>query len=421
MRHPAARVALGLSLALVLLLLVELVLRSIVGAPEAPVPFVRARWNMDGPAFQDRGELVVPGYQQQDMVGPFPREPRPGVPRVLVFGGSSIRAGSRIPPQHEAPARLQDLLLAAGQPAEVINLGRPALDSHHHLEVLREAVAFQPDLVVLYMGHNDLGNAALEDRYGTVGASLGLRARLLLGRLASYTLLEKLLRPQPGHSGGAYADPAVEAQRIGAQAGTKRDCPPDDPRRELAARDLEDNLVAMATLAAEVGAGAVMVTPVSDWVSAGPVGSSCPELLDEGGKSDHPPRPGEPRLSPKALTAALERDPDCPELLFERGMARLKRGDDGAYEDLRAAMEGDPLPLRATRAMTDAVRAAAERSGARLVDLEAQAERDHGAPPPAWFTDVVHLSAKGHVVLAEALLPVVQEELAPNARTSPPR
>jgi lysophospholipase L1-like esterase len=102
-------------------------------------------------------------------------------------------------------------------------------------------------------------------------------------------------------------------------------------------------------------------------------------------------------------------------------MARLKRGDDGAYEDLRAAMEGDPLPLRATRAMTDAVRAAAERSGARLVDLEAQAERDHGAPPPAWFTDVVHLSAKGHVVLAEALLPVVQEELAPNARTSPPR
>ena len=402
-----------------LLLAVELTLRLVVGAPEAPQPFVRARWNMDGPAFQHRGELVVPGYQQQDMVGPFPRAPQPGVPRIFVLGGSSIRAGSRIPIEHEAPGRLQELLIAAGQPAEVINLGRPALDSHHHLEVLRQAVAFEPDLVVLYMGHNDLGNAALEDRYGNVGASLALRLRLQLGRLASYTVLEKLLRPQPGRGDGKSADPAVEAYRLGAQAGTKRDCPRGDPRRLLAAQDLEDNLVAMAALSTELGAGVVMVTPVSDWVSAGPVGSTCPELLVAA--HDSPPRPGEPLMSPDALAAALERAPDCPELRFERGMGRLKRGEPGAYEDLHFAKEGDPLPLRATRGMTDAVRAAAARSGAQLLDLEALAEEEHRAPPPAWFTDVVHLSAQGHLVLAEALLPLVQAELDPTSRTSPPR
>ena len=410
----------GLVVAALLLLAVELTLRLIVGAPAAPQLFVRARWNMDGPAFQHRGELAVPGFQQQDAVAPFPRTPTPGVPRIFVLGGSSIRAGSRIPARHEAPGRLQDLLVAAGQPAEVINLGRPALDSHHHLEVLRQAVSYQPDLVVLYMGHNDLGNAALEDRYGNVGASLALRLRLQLGRLASYTLLEKLLSPQPGRGGGAYSDPAVEAQRLGAQAGTKRDCPPDDPRRALAAQDLEDNLVAMAALAAEVGAGVVMVTPVSDWVSAGPVGSTCPDLFvshDPG----HPRRPGEPQMSAPVLAEALERAPDCPELRFERGMGRLKRGEPGAYDDLRAALEGDPLPLRATLVMTDAVRTAAQRSGARLLDLEAQAEADRGAPPPAWFTDVVHLSAEGHVVLAGALLPLVQAELELSARTSPPR
>lgn len=383
---------------------------------------------MAGPAFRQRGELVVPRYQQQDMVGPFAREPQPGVPRIFVLGGSSIRAGSRIPAEHEAPGRLQELLFAAGQPAEVINLGRPALDSQHHLEVLREAVAFQPDLLVLYMGHNDLGNTALEDRYGTVGASLGLRVRLLLGRLASYTLLERVLHPKSGlmdrgRADGARVDPVIEAQRLGAQAGTKRDCPLDDPRRGLAARDLEDNLVAMAALAEEVGAGVVMVTPVSDWVNSAPLGSACPELLVDASPPEHPYRSGEPRLSAQALAAALEYAPDCPELLFERGRARLKLGEAGAYEDLRAAMEGDPLPLRATRAMTDAVRAAAERSGARLVDLEVLAERDHRAPPPAWFRDAVHLSAQGHAVLAEAVLPVVREELglgspAPTSRTS---
>ena len=72
------RALLGLAVAMAVLVLVEIGLGLAVGAPEAPRPFVRVRWNMDGPAFQVRGDEVLPGYQGHDMVGPFPRAPSPG-------------------------------------------------------------------------------------------------------------------------------------------------------------------------------------------------------------------------------------------------------------------------------------------------------------------------------------------------------
>ena len=79
-------------------------------------------------------------------------------------------------------------------------------------------------------------------------------------------------------------------------------------------------------------------------------------------------------------------------------------------------MEADSLPLRATRAMTDAVRNAAALTGAHLLDLEAQAERENGAPPPRWFMDVVHLSREGQLVLALRLEPLVIEALGLQAK-----
>ncbi len=405
------RALLGLAVGLGLLVALELGLRVLNGAPDSPQPFLRARWSVDGPAFVLEGDRVVPDFQGSDRVPAFPREPRTGKPRVFVLGGSSIRGGSRVPIRHEAPGRLAAALTSTGRPVEVINLGRPGLDSHHTVEILRQSLAFGPDLIVIYMGHNDLGNAVLEDRYGTVSASLAVRLRLALGRLATYALLRDALEPGAGNSGvpGAFEDPAVEAWQRGVRLGVGRACGPDDPRRALAARDLRSNLEAMAALALDAGAGVVMVTPVSNWVSAGPVGRSCPELLPAaaaGGDAG-----GTATLAEAELEDALSRRPGCPELLFERGLLRSKRGDPGAYDDLRAAMEGDVLPLRATRTMTDAVRAAASSSGAALLDLEAQAEAEHGAPPPSWFVDVVHLSAHGHLALAAALEPVVAGQL----------
>ncbi len=409
----------GLAVALGLLLIGELGLRLLRGAPVPLEPFVRAVWKMEGPAFEIERGKIAPVFQDRDMVAPFAPQPEPGVARVFVLGGSSIRGGSRLPTSDEAPARLEAALQNKGLSVEVINLGRPALDSHHHLEIMKQSLEFGPDLFVLYMGHNDLGNAALEDRYGNVAASIGLRARLLLSRLATYVLLQELLRGPRADtpSRGAARDPPVSSQRRGVREGTKRSCQADDPRRQLAARDLEANLVGMAGLAAEAGAGIVMVTPVSNWAERRPVGESCPELL--------PRRPGPrarerasgiPLLGEPELAAALAQRPECPELLYERGRTRLLAGDPGAYEDLRAAMEADSLPLRATRAMTDAVRNAAALTGAHLLDLEAQAERENGAPPPRWFMDVVHLSREGQLVLALRLEPLVIEALGLQAK-----
>ncbi len=357
--------------------------------------------------------MVVTGFQQRDLVAPFTRVPSAGVPRVYVLGGSSVRAGSNLPAEREFPALIEAGLREQGIAAEVLNLGRPSLDSHHNLEILTEAVAFQPGLVVLYMGHNDLGNAVQDRYYGDLGGVVQLRTRLALGRLAIYALLRDRLSREPL----AREEPPAEGERLQADQGWSLH----DPRRVLTADQLERNLEQMVALADGVGAQTLVVTPISNWVTAGPIGRSCADVLPAHpqGKSNAPLESTPPKLREQALADALERYPDCPDLLFERGLARIRGQDEGGYSDLREALEGDVLPMRATRVMTDAARRAAADSGAALLDIERQLEAERVAPPPEWFRDAVHFSEEGHRAMADLLLPTVADLLS--ARTSPPR
>jgi hypothetical protein len=188
-----ARGALGLGVALTVLFALELGLRLVWGPPTAPMPHVRARWSMQGPAFLVRDGLVVPEFQGAERVRSFAARKAEGTQRVFFFGGSSVRGGSRLGAEEEAPGLLEARLLDRGLHAEVVNLGRGGLDSDPIRVILEQSLAFEPDLLVLYLGHNDLGNVIFQDRYGTVGASLGLRLRLLLGRSTLCALLTRAL------------------------------------------------------------------------------------------------------------------------------------------------------------------------------------------------------------------------------------
>lgn len=85
--------------------------------------------------------------------------------RVFVLGGSTTH-GYRV----EKPfgMLLQEQLSRDGREVEVINAGYPAYGSHRVLEIARRAVKFQPDLLVVYMGHNEFLEDVFYDPEGTV-------------------------------------------------------------------------------------------------------------------------------------------------------------------------------------------------------------------------------------------------------------
>lgn len=84
--------------------------------------------------------------------------------RVFVLGGSSVQ-GFPYAQSASFPSHLQRRLnlLYPDRYIEVVNLGASAVNSHTLLDILPEVLAQQPDLLLIYAGHNEY--------YGALGAA----------------------------------------------------------------------------------------------------------------------------------------------------------------------------------------------------------------------------------------------------------
>lgn len=80
----------------------------------------------------------------------------PGTTRIICVGDSCTFEG--IPEEAPYPRQLEQLLNKEGQRYEVINAGVEGYDSTKALERLRGALQYQPDVVTIYIGWNDLYN-----------------------------------------------------------------------------------------------------------------------------------------------------------------------------------------------------------------------------------------------------------------------
>ena len=279
----------------------------------------------------------------------------------------------------------------------MINLGRPGLDSGGIRVLAFEAAAFHPDLYVVYAGHNDIGNAYMFERFHDVESVAGAKVRILLDHLQLYAAMRQLVKsPLLGTAAPGGAPPPMSAAQ-----------------RMVAASGFQQNLARLVFEAQEAHIPVVLATVISRldaWTTGQPV---CPGALPpgtwsgEGGRWSLHARPGDDA----ALLLAPDAAPDCPEAWFLRGQARLRAGDEGGLADLEHARDIDVIPLRASTAVEDAIRAVGAATGAPVVDIESLARprvRDGGR----LFVDNLHLTADGHAFVADALLPEVERALA---------
>ena len=182
----------------------------------------------------------------------------PGVVRIMAIGSSTTFDPAVSGDQATWPARLQFWLhqLAPSQPVEVINAGVPGygvMDDVIRLET--ELFQYQPDVIILYEGHNDLAGALRRGREqipvatetpGEVpvvtpwGHWLS-RHSLLYGKVVQRLVVLRFV------SAGRRA-------RMRAQAGA----PSDEAIIESGARQFERDLTFFLTVARSLGARVVI-------------------------------------------------------------------------------------------------------------------------------------------------------------------
>lgn len=341
----------------------------------------------------------------------------PGATRVLCLGGS-MTAGYPFP----GAGWPEQLKAALPSSFEVWNLGRGGYGSARDLLVLEQALrAARPDAVVVFEGHNEVGEALIEEATRATALRRAARAaRLLLYRSACGTRLIRRGGPAVRAALARLVGPRSAEKRLrvfgGPTALTGLSAPPgsaEDPRLAAA---LERRLAAMARLCRERGVPLVLGVPPTDERHLIPIENPWGRLLEAPGALERrsgavrdffaavrAERAGDCRAALPALARASA-SIDLPALHFLRARCLERRGRASeARAEYARWHEPEPTCGPALRA---ALRAVARAEGAILVDVDRawRASSPMGMPDPSLFIDDHHLTLEGYRRVAQLVL-----------------
>jgi Flp pilus assembly protein TadD len=345
--------------------------------------------------------------------------------RVFVVGGSA--AFGDFMPEYGL-ARILEVLLEERYPGvafEVVNAAVAAVNSHVVLPIVREAARHDSDLIVVYLGNNEVvgpyGPGSVRSRTGSAGDTpslLRVRAGLWARGLRLGQLIERAL-VAPGIGSPGEAPEALAAGDL-----TRALVRFDDPRLPLTYAHFDRNLRDMLRAATASGGEALVVTVASNLRNFSPFASLHRRDLgdEETGAFDTAyaeglarQRRGECEGALAAYARAAAIDDQFAVLDFQRGTCLLRLGRiDEARAALVRARELDAGRYRADSTI-NAILRETEADGVRLLDGEARFAESGLAPVPIpgdeFFYDHVHLSFDGSYLLARAVFETVEPML----------
>jgi len=288
---------------------------------------------------------------------------------------------------------------------EVINAGGISYASYRVAALMEELIRYQPDLFVIYTGHNEFLErrtyGEILDRPAIVTSAGALAAQTRVFALGRQLLSSRSFRPD-----ATVLEEEVDtilAHTIGPTDYTRDD----EMRREIVAH-FQFNLRRMAEIARSAGAEVVFVTPASNlkdsapFTSEGSVGPS--EAFDRAlGQAESRAAEGDLEGALAAYDQTVEIDDRHAGAQYARGKVLYTLGRyPEALKALSRALNEDVCPLRAPQELVEAVREIAAETNAPLVDFVATvAQRaTEGIPGSDQFMDHVHLNAQGYRQLA---------------------
>ena len=359
----------------------------------------------------------------------FPMVKRPGTFRVFALGGSTTH-GRPYDWRVAFPNWLQLLLEGSrpGHPIEVINAGGVSYASHRVRVLVEELLNYEPDLLVVYSGHNEfLEERAYGDRLRE-GAALRLARRHLSGLRTV-----RWIRGWFGAgSSGAITEGTDGKQRVAAEVQTRLDVwdglnsfTRDEALKRDVVAHFEWNLQAMVQLADAAGVPMVFVAPPSNALGFSPFKSEHRAELsaDDAARfttlvdsAADDLRAGAAASALASLEQAVQLDGEFANAHFLLGKAYLAADRPADAEAaLMRAIDLDVCPLRAPTAIVEAVREVSSEAGVPLVDLpgilaeRGRSSKGHGALGNDEFIDHVHPKIEVHQLVAELLVDQIVE------------
>lgn len=301
---------------------------------------------------------------------------------------------------------------------ELINVGGVSYASYRVALLMEELVRYEPDLFIIYSGHNEF----LEDRtysrvVGTPRVVRGLGA--IMSRTRTYTAVRRAA-DAIGQSPDVAADERTylpgEVETILESSTGPESYHRDAELREEVLNHYRYNLMRMVDIAQSAGAEVILVTPAANLRHCSPFksqhrdGLSKPQRKDWQVRFDHAGNACAGGNWDEALTAidaAIAVDDRHAHGHYRRGriLWELQRHDDAKAAFMRA-MDEDVCALRAPTSMLDIVAEVADERNVPLVDFVAIIEElaEHGTPGEEQFLDHAHPTIDGNRRLALAIL-----------------
>lgn len=359
--------------------------------------------------FQERqeGALLASGRMRGE---PFLAD-QPDRHRTIVIGASSVQ-GYPHPHRLAFPAFLRSMLQDAmpGRRVEVFNLGITSIASFAVARTVEEAISMDPDVIVVYSGHNEF--------YGLLGggeqAKAAVRYRLLSWRLPY--LMQRTV--------DWISSPAVASRQLLESLARRGEISPGADMRQEAADALAQNLRRAMRTVSEAGVRPILCTLAANLEDFAPAGSQSPDTTSVHGRQAwatslallRSSDAGDDAQVTAALAALAAHDASVTDnaiTAYGRGRALRRLGQHAeATRWLVRARELDTMPWRAPAAHNDSIRSVAADFGVELADVEA-AFADASAPRlPGWewMVDHVHPSVRGQALAARTVATVLLDD-----------
>ncbi len=351
----------------------------------------------------------------------FPFEKQRDVFRVFALGGSTTQ-GQPYRTETAFPKWLQLHLQAAApeKAIEMINVGGISYASYRVSAILDEVLQYEPDLIVLYTGHNEFLEARTYDKQLLVPSAVA-PAFHRLGQLKIVTLVNYWMHrtaersPQPRTAMPAEVDTILD-QPSGMERYQR-----DADWKQAVETHFRLTLNKMLDRCQARSVPVVLCVPASDWLNTPPFKSEASASLSRAQQVKI--QQWAERLLSTDCTIDQRRELATQILQMDEGyaMAQFVLGRiaydsehskiDEARKHLSRAIADDVCPLRATPVIEQAIREQQHREGLILIDTprlfdqwsSSGLKKPDGIPDPAWFVDHVHPTIAGHQAIGEAI------------------
>jgi tetratricopeptide (TPR) repeat protein len=352
----------------------------------------------------------------------------PGTYRIFSLGGSTTY-GRPYNDRTSFPGWLSELLPVADPERkwEVINAGGISYASYRVAHLMKELVSYEPDLFIIYTGHNEF----LEERtYGSLRDTPAVvrNAAEVLSRTRTWSAMSTVLNKL----GASPLSRTDERDELAGEVDTilNRSTGPEQYERDDVLRDriiihYHASVTRMVDMARSAGADIIFVKPASNLKDSSPFKSQHTDGLGEEERlrseellSTARGHIGHSEWSEalRVLGEAIALDPRFSEHHYRRGRVLFSLGKyNEAVKALRRARYEDVCPLRALSPMLEILENVAEDKNVMLVDFintieeNTMSEYGHSIPGKEYFLDHVHPTIRGHRILAVELIQTMAE------------